>query len=106
MQQIDQSMYPDDQSLTVRQKDMMILLKPSLMRNHKLSLNKSKIIGADIKLEETILSQNARTSRCTVINSQVNESTDFFVFRTKQLVFTINTVIRGADVEWTVKRQE
>ena len=76
------------------------------MKQSKLSENTCSSLEVDIKLEHNILSQNTTSTKCTVVSLQVNESTEFFVFRTKQLIFTVETKVKTEDASWSVRRQE
>ena len=59
-----------------------------------------------MKLIENALSKNCNKIRCTVVSHQLNETTEFFVFKTKTLIFSILTKVNDANVNWSVSRQE
>jgi hypothetical protein len=81
-------------------------MKPERMRHCKLSLNSYKELEVDRKLESNLLTDEHMNVRCSVLSSHIDESKDYFVFRTKALIFTINSKIRGTAVSWNVRRQE
>lgn len=81
------------------------MMKPEKMKYCKLSLNKVNELPCDISFNENIFTKNLRDIRCTVTSSKLHQSTDYFVFKTKTLILTINTKVLGK-YEWTVSRQE
>ena len=79
-------------------------MKPDRMKHCKLTLNSCKKLEVDIKLTENVLSKNTNNIRCTVVSNHVNETTEFLIFKTKQLVSTIVTKIKDVNVNWSVRR--
>ena len=79
------------------------------MNKTKLTINRQKDIEVDIKTDQNIvLSQNTKNIKCSILQSKVEEQIDFFIFKTKLLIFRINTKTYGcsAKLNWTVKRFE
>jgi hypothetical protein len=63
------------------------------MKLFKLTLNDCKFLKVDVQTSENILSQHTKSTKCTISSCHVTESTEFFVFKTKQLLFKINTSV-------------
>ena len=57
-------------------------------------------------MEHNVFSKNPRNNKCTVCQSKVNEVTDFLVFKTKQLLFTVNTRVKETKLLFSALRQE
>ena len=62
----------------------------------------------DIKLDENILTKDEPKIKCAIRASKVREQTDYYIFRTRVLLFKVETKIRskGKNQKWTVSRFE
>jgi len=68
-----------------------MLMKPDRMSKCKLSINKDKYMQIDIKTDNTLLVRNHRYLKCSIFSNEIIEQTDFFIFKTKMLIFNLNT---------------
>jgi hypothetical protein len=79
------------------------------MQKRKLTPNAIKETVVDIKTDQdTILARNWKKVKCSILHSKVQEQTDFFIFKSKLLVFKIQTKIkfRSEHMSFVVKRFE
>lgn len=84
-----------------------MLMKPDRMSKCKLSINKDKYMQVDIKTESTILVRNHRYLKCAIFSNEIFEQTDFFIFKTKMLIFSIHTRCTNSNaVNWNTRRYE
>ena len=76
----------------------------------KLTLNKNRVMPVDIVQEQSSTSKFHLLIKCSIVKLSVKEQVDFFIFKTKNLVFTVNTKQVAKDnstkKNWTVKRFE
>ena len=78
------------------------------MLKSKLSLNKSRSLQVDFTHEQSSTSKNHMFIKCTIMKHQVHEQVDYFIFRSKLLIFTVNTrqAIGDNKKSWNVRRFE
>ena len=67
------------------------LLNLDHMSKVKLTLNKEKYLTVDFQHQPNTMSNNAKYIKCSILSSGVHEQTDYFFFRSKQLIMKINT---------------
>ena len=83
------------------------------MAKSKQSPNKLKFLKVDKNLakNQNQLTANTKYTKCAIINSQIQEQYDFFVFKSKLLWFQVTTRVNDRDTKtakfnWVVKRYE
>lgn len=81
---------------------------PENMRKVKLTLNKVNSLPVDIVTADNIISQNSKYVKCSIQTSEAIEQTDYFIFKSKHLVFKIKTRISNLNkrADFLVKRYE
>lgn len=84
---------------------------PEKMQTVKYSLNKERAIYVDNIIQDThkneLVQDNARI-KCAIVASKVREQKEYYVFRSRVLIFKVETRVRGGSrpAKWSVSRYE
>lgn len=79
------------------------------MEKHRFSLNQHKYIPVDMRNEEQgSVMKLHRHLKCSIVKSSVQDQTDFYFFRSKHILFEVNTRSKDkkSKLNWNVKRYE
>ena len=75
-----------------RQEQAALSLPIERMEKYRFSLNQHKYVAVDMRNEEQgSVMKLSRRLKCSIVRSSVQDQTDFYIFKSKHVIFEVNT---------------